>query len=226
MVAFLATACVSTNNDPDVTYYQEFVTIGASEDGTQVWFNGSEGRYLAESVPNTVDFTKYVGCRALLYFSFSEKLVPGFDKVVNVAALSVANTVYGVKTADTEEQLTAFGSEPVYIEKNDTRLDGEWLDLIVSYYTNSDAKHEFSLVAPAESLIDASVDVPAGYLYLELHQKVDKEFTKSNQKKEILSFHFNDDYNVDVQGYQGIYLKVDNGSASPTFLKITRAQKQ
>lgn len=220
MVAILAVSCVDSNNNNNDTFYQEIVTIGASEDGQEVWFESTNGKYLANGTPASVNFYQYNGNRALLYFSVSQKMVPGYDKVVNVAAISVATTVFGVKTASSAEELSQFGNEPVQIEKTDTHLQGKWLDTMVSYYTNSDVKSEFSLVAPDPSLIDPNVNVPDGYLYLELHQKVNKQFSKVTQNKIMLSFQLQDEYRPSTQGYKGIYLRVDNGSAAANYITI------
>lgn len=220
MVALFAVSCVDTDNNNNDTFYQEIVTIGASEDGQEVWFEGTNGKYLANGTPTTVNFHQYDGNRALLYFSISNKMVPGYDKVVNVAAISVATTVFGVETASTAEELSAFGNEPLQMEKADTHLQGKWLDTMVSYYTNSEVKSEFTLVAPDHALIDPNVTVPDGYLYLELHQKVDKKFAKVTQNKIMLSFQLPDEYRPSTQGYKGIYLRIDNGSAAANYVTI------
>ncbi len=224
MVAFMATSCLDTGKNETPTYYQDIVTIGASEDGAQVWFTGARGRLLANGVPTTMPIKNYVGCRALLYYSDAEKVVPGFDKVVNIAAISIANTNFGVRTASTAEELAAFGEEPMVVEKTDTHLQGEWLDLMASYYGNSEAKNEFSLVAPDPSLY-SGVNVPEGYLYLELRQKVSKQFSKVQQNKGMVSFRLQDDYMPESQGYKGIYLRVETGSAAPTYLKIDNVKQ-
>ncbi|MGN0214367.1 MAG: hypothetical protein ACI4AH_06110 [Muribaculaceae bacterium] len=219
-LAFVNTSCFNDDDDSeDVDYYVEFVTVNASSDGLG-WFESAGGRYYPSGLPSTIDLSKYIGNRAYITYSISDNVMPGFDKVINLVALNIAITEYGVRYVSTAEELEELGSEPISVEKNNTHLKGNWLDLIITYYYDSDVSTKFSLAAPDPSLLPEGLIIPDGYLYLELHQKSETEFLMVNRVQSLVSFNLDDAHNPEIQGYKGIYLKVENGSLNPVYLTI------
>ena len=225
-LAFINTSCFGDDdngNNPE--YFVEFVTVNASSDGLG-WFENGGLKYYPAGLPTSIELKKYVGNRAYITYSIANQTMPGFDKVISLAALNIAITEFGVQYVSTQEEYEALGKEPLSIEKMNTHLDSQWLDLIVSYYYDKEVQTKFSLVAPDPNLLPEGFAVPEGYLYLELHQKSEKEFLRVNRVESLVSFKLDDAHNPEVQGYKGIYLKVDNGSLNPVYITIDKVAKQ
>lgn len=221
-LAFINTSCFGDDdNDNNIQYFVEFTTVNASSDGLG-WFENAGAKYYPAGLPTSIDLTKYIGNRAYITYSVSDKTMPGFDKVINLAALNIAITEFGVQYVSTQEEYDALGKEQISLERNNTHLDNNWLDMIVTYYYDSEVSTKFTLVAPDASLLPDSFVIPEGYMYLELHQKSEKDFLRINRVESLVSFKLDDAHNPAIQGYKGIYLKVDNGSFNPIYLTIDK----
>lgn len=224
-LAFVNTSCFNDDgDDKNPQYFVEFVTVNASSDGMG-WFENAGAKYYPAGLPASIELSKYVGNRAYITYSLSDKTMPGFDKVISLAALNIAITEFGVQYVSTQEEYDALGKEPISLEKNNTHLDSNWLDLIVSYFYDKEVGTTFSLVAPDASLLPEGFVIPDGYIYMELHMKAEKEYLKVNRVESLVSFKLDDAHNPDIQGYKGIYLKIDNGSLNPIYLTIDKVTK-
>ncbi|MGM9804090.1 MAG: hypothetical protein ACI308_07940 [Muribaculaceae bacterium] len=218
-IAVMATSCLDSDDEERTNYMQEFVIICAENEGN-VWFQGENGLYVPTTLPTSFDLSQYANSRALLYYTELDKVMPGFDKVIDIAAINIASTKYVVNLANTQEEVDAYGQEGVSIELQNTRLGGGWLDMIVSYYGDDSTVNDFTLVAPDRSLIPGDVSVPSDYIYLELHRNVSESYSKLNMSQQLISFHLDVDHNPAVQGAEGIYLKFDNLGGGESFLTI------
>ena len=194
-LAFVNTSCFNDDgDDKNPQYFVEFVTVNASSDGMG-WFENAGAKYYPAGLPASIELSKYIGNRAYITYSLSDKTMPGFDKVISLAALNIAITEFGVQYVSTQEEYDALGKEPISLEKNNTHLDSNLPEGFV---------------------------IPDGYIYMELHMKAEKEYLKVNRVESLVSFKLDDAHNPDIQGYKGIYLKIDNGSLNPIYLTIDK----